>query len=114
MAGCLPCIGSISPSSANATGASTVVRQAGPAFDSLEFRQLLGRFTAVCNAIAYAHSSGVLHRDIKPGNIMLGNYGETLVVDWGLAKAQKTTSSARTSGPRVCQTGLTGTAAARV
>jgi serine/threonine protein kinase/tetratricopeptide (TPR) repeat protein len=55
-------------------------------FASLEFRQLLGRFVDVCNAIEYAHSRGVLHRDLKPGNIMLGKYGETLVVDWGLAK----------------------------
>ncbi|HVC95160.1 MAG TPA: tetratricopeptide repeat protein [Pirellulales bacterium] len=55
-------------------------------FTSLEFRKLLGRFIDVCNAIEYAHSRGVLHRDLKPGNIMLGNYGETLVVDWGLAK----------------------------
>jgi tetratricopeptide (TPR) repeat protein/tRNA A-37 threonylcarbamoyl transferase component Bud32 len=54
---------------------------------SLELRQLLRRFLDVCNAIDYAHSRGVLHRDIKPNNVVVGNHGETLVVDWGLAKA---------------------------
>ena len=39
------------------------------------------------NALQYAHDCGVLHRDFKRGNIMLGKYGKTLVVDWGLAKA---------------------------
>jgi tRNA A-37 threonylcarbamoyl transferase component Bud32 len=52
----------------------------------LALRKLLRRFTDVCNAIDYAHSRGVLHRDIKPGNIIVGRHGETLVVDWGLAK----------------------------
>ncbi|MFK7819049.1 MAG: protein kinase [Planctomycetaceae bacterium] len=53
---------------------------------NLEFRELLGRFVDVCNAVSYAHSRGVLHRDLKPNNIMLGEYGETLVVDWGIAR----------------------------
>jgi eukaryotic-like serine/threonine-protein kinase len=54
---------------------------------SLEFRELLQRFVGVCNTIAYAHSRGIIHRDLKPQNIMLGKYGETLVVDWGLARS---------------------------
>jgi serine/threonine protein kinase len=47
---------------------------------------LIRIFLNVCQAIAYAHSKGVLHRDIKPENIILGQFGEVLILDWGLAK----------------------------
>jgi serine/threonine protein kinase len=53
---------------------------------SATLRGLLRRFIDACDAVTYAHSRGVIHRDLKPSNIMLGPYGETLVVDWGLAK----------------------------
>jgi PAS domain S-box-containing protein len=51
-----------------------------------EFLSLLAAFVAVCNTIAYAHSRGVVHRDLKGDNVMLGDFGEVIVLDWGLAK----------------------------
>jgi serine/threonine protein kinase len=54
-----------------------------------ELRKLLNSFVDACNTIAYAHTQGCVHRDIKPQNIMLGKFGETIVVDWGLAKYMK-------------------------
>ncbi len=53
---------------------------------NLAFRDLLERFANVCDAVEYAHSRNVIHRDLKPRNVMLGNHGETMVIDWGLAR----------------------------
>ena len=53
---------------------------------SLALQKMLRRFLDICNAVEFAHGRGVLHRDIKPRNIIVGSHGETLVVDWGLAK----------------------------
>jgi serine/threonine protein kinase len=55
--------------------------------------RLLNIMVNVCNALAYAHSRGVVHRDLKPANIMIGDFGEVYVMDWGLAKVLKAARS---------------------
>jgi len=54
-------------------------------FDGLLFSRLLSAFVSVCKTVAYAHSRGVIHRDIKPQNIRIGKFNEVFVLDWGLA-----------------------------
>lgn len=61
-------------------GLAQVVGEGSPLYDRL---RIFGR---VCEAVAFAHAHGVLHRDLKPSNVMVGTFGEVLVMDWGVAK----------------------------
>jgi WD40 repeat protein len=67
----------------------TLCEALAEARDLSERLALLPHFLDVCNAIAFAHDRGVIHRDLKPDNIVIGSFGETVILDWGLAKRRE-------------------------
>ena len=86
------------PTPRSGTGTGTGVGYAtGPAAPTLG--DLLTIFLKVCDGVAFAHSRGVVHRDLKPANIMVGDYGEVLVMDWGIAKILTRPASGARSDP---------------
>ena len=66
---------------------------------ALDFSSLLNAFVTVCKTVAYAHSRGVIHRDLKGQNVIVGDFGEVVVLDWGLAKLMSSDAENSQSSP---------------
>jgi eukaryotic-like serine/threonine-protein kinase len=71
-----------------------------PDYGGRAFHDMLSRLAAVCKTVAYAHSRGILHCDLKPRNILFGKYGETIVLDWGAARAVQREVADRATGEK--------------
>lgn len=71
-----------------------------PDYDSRAFHDTLSRLATVCKTVAYAHSRGILHCDLKPRNILFGKYGETIVLDWGASRAVQREVADRAGGEK--------------
>lgn len=67
--------------------------------DRYDLSQMMEVIIQVAHALAYAHSHGVIHRDIKPSNILVGPFGEVLLMDWGLAKVRSQTATSQPDNP---------------
>ncbi|MGE3803256.1 MAG: protein kinase [Gemmataceae bacterium] len=74
-------------------------RKASPQEPVRSLVQLINALVSVCHAVAYAHSHGVVHRDLKPANIMVGDFGQVYVMDWGLAKVIDGQAAGNRPGP---------------
>ncbi len=84
-----------------------------PPWSHATLDEVLEIFQKVCDAVAFAHSKGVVHRDLKPENIMVGSFGQVYVMDWGIAKILNRDEPRTTvpPGPAVSSRGPTGTSA---